>query len=248
MTDNRIYISETTNVVQLANLRFITGGLSSLPERRHLISVQSLGSAFVLLAGLTKVSSEIALLLWDIQFGVLLHSHILPIPSAIEKTSTVSISLCQGSSSQAVLVISPVQSCSKSTQSCISIFGIPFTVPTSSTIANAMGKISQSAPWIQTESAASPKKSSDKVEDVPPSVTSEGLMEMLQLAIEEDRAEDASDIFFACIKPKEEKRGGKSEMEKEDSEQTDVAKNDNEVVQPGKPILVSSNNFLIRSC
>ncbi|KAG6856986.1 hypothetical protein H0H87_011080 [Tephrocybe sp. NHM501043] len=125
-------------------------------------SLLSLGSSHVLLSALTaSTTPEIVLLLWDLQYSVLLASQALPIPSTLAQAAdvTVQLTLVPASSSQVVLILSPHTSDatrkSKGTPSRSSVLVVPFTCPEHSTIANAMGQASSGAKWIERETASS---------------------------------------------------------------------------------------------
>ncbi|KAJ7243378.1 hypothetical protein B0H12DRAFT_1236417 [Mycena haematopus] len=117
------------------------------------LSVLALNTSLVLLAAITSSPTRnIALLIWDLQYSVLLASHILTIPSTLSHLSKLSMNLrlVDATSPQALLILSPLaadtQAKSSSTRS--SILVVPFTVPKTSTIGNAMGRASAGAQWL----------------------------------------------------------------------------------------------------
>ncbi|KAJ7491244.1 hypothetical protein FB451DRAFT_1514944 [Mycena latifolia] len=119
-------------------------------------SVVALNTSLVLLAAITSSPRNIVLLLWDLQYSVLLASHILAIPSTLSHLSKLSITLrlVAAASPQALLVLSPptADAPSKSaTRS--SILVVPLSVPEMSTIGNAMGRALAGAQWIVQPSA-----------------------------------------------------------------------------------------------
>lgn len=124
----------------------------------------SLGSSHVLLAGITQnPTREITLLLWDLQYSVLLASQTLPIPSALSQSNenTIKFNLVVANASQALLVLTPnvpsshrKSQASTSSPSRSSVLVVPFTVPATSTIANAMGRASSGAKWFAQPNAS----------------------------------------------------------------------------------------------
>jgi len=119
-------------------------------------SLLALTSAHVLLASRT-LQNEIALLLWDTQYSVLLASHLLPLPSSlVAQSSPIAVSLLspdtvrtQAGNQQAVLVIS--QSTSEAdgkTPNKSSIYVVPYSVPARSTLANVMSHTNAGSRWL----------------------------------------------------------------------------------------------------
>ncbi|THH11741.1 hypothetical protein EW145_g480 [Phellinidium pouzarii] len=200
--DGGMMISSTSKPLHLKGLHFIKS-----KSRDGHVSLLSLGSSYVLLAGLT-VSLEIYLLLWDIQFGVLLHSLEVPFPSTLQKTPLISVSLVKGNSTQVLLVLSPRNHEIGRLRS--SVLVVPFTVPQSSTIASAMGRAVKSAPWLISDRQAmvtddvgtSPFETKEK----------QRLLTNLQDAVEEERIEDAENLFFSWANRKDEKVKGKTTL------------------------------------
>ncbi|KAL5527470.1 hypothetical protein ACEPAG_6261 [Sanghuangporus baumii] len=182
----------TSPLLRLKSLNFIS-------ETKHgslSVSLLNLGSSFVLLASTT--SKEIALLLWDIQYGVLLHSTILTIPSTLDSPPNgVSIRLEKGAGSQALLILSPISAGTKSnTQLRSSVLVVPFSVPERSTIASALGKADLGAKWLVTES------SRQEEEDVH---GAEIMLTQLKEAVDNSRTKEADEIFFGWITERDEK-------------------------------------------
>ncbi|KAJ7118777.1 hypothetical protein C8R44DRAFT_853923 [Mycena epipterygia] len=115
-------------------------------------SIIALNTSLVLLAAITSSSTRsIVLLLWDLQYSVLLASHILAIPSTLSHLPKLSMTLrlMVAASPQALLTLSPpaVEAQSKSAARS-SILVVPLTVPEMSTIANAMGRATAGAHWL----------------------------------------------------------------------------------------------------
>ncbi|KAJ7221708.1 hypothetical protein GGX14DRAFT_670888 [Mycena pura] len=114
------------------------------------ISLIALNTSIVLLAGITS-TRNIVLLLWDLQYSVLLASHMLAIPSTLSNLPklTMTLSLTASASPQALLVLSPpaADAPNKSAERS-SIFAVPLTVPKMSTISNAMGRAAAGTQWL----------------------------------------------------------------------------------------------------
>ncbi|OCB87528.1 hypothetical protein A7U60_g5433 [Sanghuangporus baumii] len=192
--------------------------LDFISEKKHRspsVSLLSLGSSFVLLASTTL--KEIALLLWDIQYGVLLHSTILPIPSTLDSPPNgISIQLERGSGSQALLILSPISANPKNnTQQRSSVLVVPFSVPERSTIASALGKADLGAKWLGTAS------SRQEGEDV---FGAEIMLTQLKEAIDNNRIKEGDGIFFNWISERDEKmkRPDTDKNEPEDVGMTEV--------------------------
>lgn len=163
----------------------------------HSISTLSLGSSFVLVAGETDSDApEIALLLWDIQYGVLLHQQMLQIPSPVDvddnsNSPFVPLQLVPGTSTQALLLISPSffpKGTPSHSKLRFSVLVVPYSVPPVSTIASALGKASTGLRWLVP--AKSHRESDSKVE---------AMLQGVQNAIEEEKPEAADSVFFAWL-------------------------------------------------
>ncbi|KAG6861980.1 hypothetical protein C0995_009164 [Termitomyces sp. Mi166 len=155
--DNSIEPISISGPFGLTGLSFISKASSS-----EEVSLLSLGSSHVLLSALTDSSApEIVLLLWDLQYSVLLASQSLPIPSTLSqvKDVTVKLTLVPASSSQALLVLSAHTTDAgrkiEGTSLRSSVLVVPFTCPAKSTIANALGQASSGAKWIAQTASSS---------------------------------------------------------------------------------------------
>lgn len=170
------------------------------------ISLLSLGSSFVLLAGLTKTSPrEVIFLLWDLQYSVLLASHTMPVPSTLvqaEKSGLIlELAGTEGTSSQATLVLTPAvppKNASKSGDTSAAlrstVLVVPYTLPATSTIAGAMGQASASSKWLAKQS---PKDvASDLGTGSGIDKTQAALLRTMRTSVEQNRPEAASTAFF----------------------------------------------------
>lgn len=181
--------------------------------RTRQVSLLGLKSSYVLVAGIAEGNRpEIALLLCDVQYGVLLHSHMFPIPSTLDNDSlSFTVELVQASSSQALLILAPTSLASKSSQLRTSVLVVPYSVPEMSRLAYALGKAKASAPWLTSDESAMLSTSSSTRDDLAKSQSD--ILQKVQDAIEEENPEEADRLFFEWVKvntsPKENK--GKAE-------------------------------------
>ncbi|KAG7447648.1 uncharacterized protein BT62DRAFT_1075023 [Guyanagaster necrorhizus] len=159
-------------------------------------SILALNSSHVLLAGITpNPDRKIALLLWDLKFSVLLASHSLAIPSGSEDKTTLSLI---STSSEALLIVSPGPSEKAKSTSRSSVLVVPYAVPASSTIANAMGRASAAAPWLAHRPSTSQFDTSQ-----------ETLLTEMRSAMEQGRPQNASMSFS---KWEEKAKGNQSQV------------------------------------
>ncbi|KAJ8482300.1 hypothetical protein ONZ45_g15004 [Pleurotus djamor] len=184
-TDLGIEFLPVAPPLQLDSSRFVSG-----PNSVSLLAVRS---SYVLLAGITSSSPrEIALLIWDLQYSILLASNSLAIPSTLIQSKDVVIRLALSlAENHALLTLSPfVRSSSRKSSSSISglrssVFAIPFSTPLVSTIASAIGHNLSGARWLK------PTVSSDDTSDTAELLTS------MQAAMDQGKPQAASDAFFA---------------------------------------------------
>ncbi|KAK1220702.1 hypothetical protein PQX77_016528 [Marasmius sp. AFHP31] len=192
--DNTLQVVPLADQLQLGNLSF----LSSSKEAE--VSVISLTSSHVLLASFTGPTSnrEIALLLWDLQFSVLLASRIVPIPSNVAG-DTLAISLVDAmSSSNVLLVLTPSafhperRKSSGNTSATSTVLVIPIVVPPSSSVANAMGRASAGVPWLTTDQSSEGPVQYD--------LGRRKVLSDMRSVMEKNRPQNANDAFFAWEK------------------------------------------------
>ncbi|KAG6820691.1 hypothetical protein H0H93_013210 [Arthromyces matolae] len=155
--DDSIELTSISGPFRLTGLSFISKATNS-----EQISLLALSSSHVLLCALTdSPAPEIALLLWDLQYSVLLASHALPIPSTLTQSKDfgLKLNLVAASTTQALLILSAPtadsgpKSGGASLQS--SVLVLPFTCPETSTIANAIGRASSGAKWMAETASSS---------------------------------------------------------------------------------------------
>ena len=149
----------------LAGLSFLLTPNSLKSIDRFSVSTLALTSSHVLLAGFS-LSQEIIILLWDLQFSVLLASHTLSLPSSL--SSSLYFQLILGPqnvtkthaqvSGQALLILSSlppssppgkVEKASAEYKSTSVLFVVPYTVPSTATISAALGLGGASDKWLR---------------------------------------------------------------------------------------------------
>ena len=176
------------------------------------VSILALRSSFVLLAGVTSSPSHnIAVMLWDVQYGVLLNSHMLSIPSPFEgvRPSSIAVNLIQGSPLQALLSITPFASAEEplatvgNSQLHSTLLVLPNSTPSVSTIASALVQTSEGTKWLddvpvtpQEIKLASDDDAMIEIIDEP----RQNLLDAMQEAVEEENPEKADKLFFEWYK------------------------------------------------
>ncbi|KIK64736.1 hypothetical protein GYMLUDRAFT_240697 [Collybiopsis luxurians FD-317 M1] len=206
-TDDSLYLIQL-DTIHLSSLSFISS--SSSAET----AILSLGSSHILLGGFTGPPSnrEIVLLLWDLSFSVLLSSRTLPLPSNVS-SDKVSITLVDAlSSSSILLLLSPIttatsdrrKSQSRSGNSTSTVWIVPMTVPSTSSIANALGRASAATPWLAVNDDGA---SSESLYDA---VQTKVLNEM-RSAMDRHQPDNANTAFFTWQKQEEAKAGTETE-------------------------------------
>lgn len=195
-------LSQLSPPFQLTGLSFI-----SSPTLKQSISLLALTSSHVLLSGVSPTSpSEIILLLWDLQYSILLTSQTLPIPSVLAPNplqlrlvpaSTISSKEAQNQTlqDQALLLLSPSGKTADKMQSTSSVIVVSYAIPHTSTIAAAMGKAASSKQWI---------RNTPTTQTQPADVARTKLLETMRTAMEAGRAQAAAAAFFAWEKSEKE--------------------------------------------
>lgn len=172
------------------------------------LSLLSLGSSHVLVAGITTASTELAFLLWDLQYSVLLASRTMNLPASVYRAKKHGIQLrLSGSPSRsqhALLTLLPIftpavngdavptpgsdESAQRS-----SILAVPLTVPSSSSVANALGRASATEKWLIPSHAQASGSSSSQ------DAAQAKVVRGMRTAMEQKRVEAADDVFFAWV-------------------------------------------------
>ncbi|KAJ7771604.1 hypothetical protein B0H16DRAFT_1364249 [Mycena metata] len=149
-----ISVYSAAQPLQLAPKSFTFLGKPTDASLDEEISILALNTSLVLLAGMTSSPSRnIVLLIWDLQFSVLLASHVLAIPSTHSQLPKLSITLrfITATSPQALLILSSPAShaqAKSTTPTRSNVLVVPLTVPLMSTIGNAMGRAAAGAQWL----------------------------------------------------------------------------------------------------
>ncbi|KAI0722363.1 hypothetical protein C8T65DRAFT_704869 [Cerioporus squamosus] len=158
--------SQAAEPLRLQGLTFIN------TPRTSEVSLAALTSSHVLLSAITTGAvSEIALLLWDLRYGVLLAQQTISVPSTLPRpkkqgavlrlvapSTARSASKASSVNLNALLVLLPSpdrdqQQAEGPARSTVLV--VPLTVPATSTIAAVMGKANAGARWVFTKSAQS---------------------------------------------------------------------------------------------
>ncbi|KAF9266181.1 hypothetical protein L218DRAFT_956557 [Marasmius fiardii PR-910] len=216
------------NTLQLITLpdKLLLGNLSFLASSGNEdVSIIALTSFHVLFAGFTGASSnrEIALLLWDLQYCVLLASRIIPIPTNLTSNSLTLRLVDSMSSSNVLLLLSPSPSAperrksSGGTSATSTILVVPIVVPPSSSIANAVGRAAAGITWLAKDEVSEGVNVNG---ESPYDSTRKKVVFDMRAAIEHSRPQSASDAFFAWEKRElaEVKKKASDDGAKEDSE------------------------------
>lgn len=255
-----VILSPTSEIFRLANLAFISHSRTSTSAE---VSLLSLGSSHVLLAATSKPpTQEIILLLWDLQYSVLLASHTMPTPSSLSDSKEVSIrlTLVPTSTSQAFLLLSPSPSPTSDRKSQMTstprstVLVLPFAVPQTSSIANAMGKGATGTKWIITDVADSPSGSAP----APYDAARTKVLTTMRAAMEKNLPQAANVAFFEW--EKRERAAGDTTGTAAASEENKQLNSDSHpvlgyafvkdllmvVLQPSKPANVSYSSEVVR--
>ncbi|KAF8638582.1 hypothetical protein AX17_002124 [Amanita inopinata Kibby_2008] len=234
--DESMVLAQVSGPFRLDNLGFSQN--PSLSSKS--IALLPLTSSHVLLAGRSASAAEIIIHIWDLQYSIVIASHVLPLPASyISPSSSASISISLIPSypssdpaststsatkekaalvdSQALLIISPSSSLdvrvpngtskSKTKKSRPSnmaplpttLFAIPYIVPRTSTIANAMGRASATAQWIEPAENNDDDKQNDSAEGVvyqKMDQTRKDVLQAMRTAMEGKRPQAANEAFY----------------------------------------------------
>lgn len=188
-------LNAVADPLHLVALSFIEASSPPLEE----VSILSCGSSLVLLAGIIKSPTrEIVLLLWDLQYSVLLASQTFSLPSQSSNDKTpIVLELVEGSASQILLLVSPSRKSLEIANALrSSILVVPVTAPPTSTIANAMGRASAGAQWLASESGTSTSVADAKPDSSSFDTAQKKLLVEMQSAVEQNRPQAANATFF----------------------------------------------------
>ncbi|KAF8489106.1 hypothetical protein JB92DRAFT_3014323 [Gautieria morchelliformis] len=171
------------------------------PRIRCNPSVISVGSSFVLLAGISSDDpAELVLLLWDIQYSVVLATQRFPLPSTVgcSPKSPLILELVPVSRSQALLVLSPtIITTSTRTASAMAsrstVLVAPLTIPPASTISLSMGKACDTRRWLRNLHTSTQTMVSDE------DGGRHRVMQSVRQALEQGRPDAAEAAFFSWV-------------------------------------------------
>ena len=203
-------VDEATNLtiisepIILTSLSALAPGANVGPSTKfqNEITLLAIRSTFVLLAGVTRgPTREIIFLLWDLRYSVVLATHSIQIPSTLSQTDKrgLILELVAAGTGQAILVLTPTAQHTKSTASEASsslrstVLVVPFTVPVTSTIANAIGLASHSKKWL-VHDESSPLTYSEL------DATQLALLQSMRNMVKQNRPEGAGTAFFEWSK------------------------------------------------
>ena len=190
--------------LRLAGLSFIetTSEAPALHRNSTPVSILSLGSSLVVFCSGISQSQDLALLLWDLRYSVVLASHRFSIPAKLSTLKgNVSLGLIPASNTLALLSVSSGL-VNKSPKTSSAVLAVPVTAPATSTIANAMGRASSSAQWLSNSEALS----NGHVRHAPFDSDRRDLFERLKAALRQNHPKAADSAFFEWL----EKRSGLS--------------------------------------
>ena len=206
-----------TSTLTLQSLTFTTprpGGLIASQE----LSLLPIHSSLVLLAAIpTSPLTDIVLHIWDLQYSVLLASHSFTMPSTLSRSAMggIKIELVKCNDSQVMLVLSPrmplveVKSTYRS-----SVLVVPINVPSTSTIANAMGRAAAGEKWVAKTSTSSANGVSNGTVSAGSTTrletSQDSLLRKLHTSISQKRPQAADEAFVTWM--------GQEEKRKLDSE------------------------------
>jgi hypothetical protein len=170
--------------------------LTSLSTRNS--TTVALSSSHVLLASVTSSQPpEIIFLLWDVQYSVLLSERRHPLPSYLSSLpcDKLRLKLALASKSLALLVIHLYfTAAEKEKQTAVgvksSVLSIPYGVPESSSLKNALGKAPSTQKWIKPSKGDKPAGIHAAAEDI---------LKKLEDILKGCHVEEAEKVFFEWL-------------------------------------------------
>ncbi|EMD40538.1 hypothetical protein CERSUDRAFT_111138 [Gelatoporia subvermispora B] len=177
-------LSPRADSLRLQNLSFVSPSSSHPSE----VALLPLTSSLVLLAGITAQGGpELVLLVWDLQYSVLIAQHTLAVPNALGRNKAVGlhIALANAPSPTARHALLLLTGASRA-----SVLAVPLTVPPRSTLAGALGRGSAGARWLTP--ASGPASAPAQVLELAQART----LKAVRSAMELRRAASADDAFF----------------------------------------------------
>ncbi|KAJ7702224.1 hypothetical protein B0H17DRAFT_1327195 [Mycena rosella] len=149
-----INVYSAAQPLRLKALSFIGKSAEASPGSET--ATVALNTSLVLLAAITSSPRNIVLLVWDLQYSVLLASHILAVPAPLAHLPTLAMTLrlVAAAAPQALLILAPPSADAQKSTTRASVLVVPLALPRASTISNAMGRAGAGAPWLVQPSAA----------------------------------------------------------------------------------------------
>jgi hypothetical protein len=157
-----------------------------------------LGSTHVLVIGVTKSDSDIAMLLWDIKYSVILTQRRITIPNNLSSVSPKQVLLqaIPCNESQSILLVysstSRAQSKSSTTGLKSVVMILPHTVPPTSSLANAIGKASNAEAWLKSSDAQALEVNGIDEDR-------RDILQRMSEAFQNGTAEDSDRVFFEWL-------------------------------------------------
>ncbi|KAI0268165.1 hypothetical protein BC834DRAFT_933308 [Gloeopeniophorella convolvens] len=189
-----LLLRSISSSLRIAHLSFIEGASKATLSHRsaRTVSILSMGSSLVLLGGVVAQSQDLTLLLWDLRYSVVLAYHTFPLPANLASPKgSISLELVPALNTQVLLSVSS-DSTAKSPSSRSAVLVAPVTAPTTSTIANAMGRASSSARWL----AKSITLSNGEALTVGLDKDYRDTLDKLRSAVQQNRPEAVDSAFF----------------------------------------------------
>lgn len=229
-------VSNLPDPIALASLTFLASRSSAMAS--HEVSLLALGSSLALLAAIPSTPpTDIVLMLWDLQYSILLTSNTFAIPTTLSRSQTqgISIQLVKSTPSQVIISLSPkLPLVEAKSQYRSSVLILPINVPSTSNIANAMGKMTDATKWISKSDAAPFNAAVLSVLDP----SRRGLLGKMRAAMNQNQPQVADELFFQWSKQQEKRRTDANELSTDHSVVLGhefVKQLLRIVVQPGKP-------------
>lgn len=163
-------------------------------------SILCLGSSHVLLVGVNqKKRDEMAVLLWDVQYSVLLAEQLLSIPSNLSgvPVEKLQLQLLRGNQTHTILIVSPSWTQLRPSQlpagAKSNILMIPYTVPPASTLSNVIGRAEAGNAWLKSSEDAKHSLTMDYDEG------KDAILQAVVKELDEGKVDAADTIFFQWV-------------------------------------------------
>ena len=162
---------------------------SKWPSARNNFSVVSLGTSLVLLAAAVEGTPDLSLQIWDLSYGVLLTTQLMPVPSAFRPAR---IRLTLADEGQVLLTVSPAHNLEKGVDpKRSSIHIVPVDPRLRSNLATALGKTALTAEWLIPNTSNGQKPEEDN--------ESAKIISDIQDSLQNKNVQQAEQAFFKWI-------------------------------------------------